>query len=362
MSESIELSHANTYIEMPKAYFNGNMLRMVPSIHRDRSIGEKIAGLYENNKQYAQEHALKEWPRLHNATELARKKIRDLSKETDLPSPTSMDVFYLDSSSFIQLFGVSFDGNAAHGKYSPEANFSGVRYDENFPDYFVGSLAFHELVHQEFDRHVFTYHTESIQNNQEETEMLTYVTNRQGLEVKRYDPKNPSANVNRQGDLLNELGNHGMQADYIREALENQDIFGPEIEERNNFILRMGGDPNDPSGLTLNFPFNNKSYKIRFDTDKIHFNHKGECNLVYGMGGFLIMQLADDLKKICGDVEGKPFFETFLRAKSDPIEQNKLRTVMDSKLDTDFYSRLKNTSQEDIQSILELVSEVQSKS
>ena len=79
----------------------------------------------------------------------------------------------------------------------------------------------------------------------------------------------------------------------------------------------------------------------RLDLVRIVVWYDGEHT--FGDMGFMCMQLAEDIALSCGRIDGLPFGEVWMLAKTQPRLQNELRSRMDEVFGRGFYARLKRT-------------------
>ena len=230
-----------------------------------------------------------------------------------------------------------------------------VKKRENIPDYITASVAFHELIHKFLEKDVQIY--SSIEKTERDNHEGFLESRRGGLFVAKVKSEKGSL-VGRkwQGELLNELPNFLLQRQFLDDVVnreKHRKVFSKEAEKKDERFNDMYGEMN-------NYIESHTEHGHRIFLHSTVVNFDNEGNILEGGYGKAMMQLANDLRLLCGDINGEPFWKVFLQAKIDPRKQNELRKGIDSKLGKGFYRKLKEAKYE-AKDILDLLVDVQNK-
>lgn len=298
--------------------------------------------------------------------------VNHLRHNIGLPEITDKDiqVVLLERDKF-QKHKQSFTGEEstdtlafASGDLSPVA----VMLQGDVPEYLTASMACHELVHKWLEQHVRVY--SSIENadrtgqdksSQQYRRLLTE-SRRSGLAVKKVGYENGQfTQKERIGEILNEIPNYMVQAAYIREVLrKDSGMFEGEANVRrqmlSKYLKESGIEETDISGKL----FVADGKPVVLDIDNMHFDSNGKPLFEGNSLPYFVMQLGSDLSRVCGDIDNQPFGNVLLEAKTNPVIQNKIKTVVDAKMGEGFFARLRNADFSG-KDVIPLLSEVQAK-
>ncbi len=298
---------------------------------------------------------------LEQGFNLARRYVNSLRSRLELSKlgPKDMEVLLLEEDNF----------NKHYKKLSSLSEVSSVGFSadilkpvvvmklDDVPEYIMASMAFHELIHQHLETRVRVYSSEEDSNNA--GYRVFTESRRTGLSVKKVNRNREKKDEQgKLGNLLNEIPNYLLQKQLLADVFKKEEfkeLFSEEINRRNIRLDEYLGKGNDFLIVKLE-----GGRKAVLQKSVVHFDNNGRVLFEILPSTFILMQLASDLNVLCGDIDGKPFWEVLLQAKIDPRLQGKLRDEIDSKLGRGFYRKLKTAElkQEDI---IDILVEVQSK-
>lgn len=315
-----------------------------PTVTKSANENE-VKSLLGNVDSYVTEHSLVLDELIDGGLIKARFSVNELREKNGLQALSSdkLRVVLLNDDDYVtayQMLGGRYPDSTAVSSTDMEPIL--VRNDDG-PKYLLVAGAYHELIHKHIDRKVRAYANDGDNTVSE--------FRRGGLRVSKFSKD--EARNDYYGDLVNELGNFGVQKKLISELLDDPK-FKDEAERRSQLLKKMGISK---ESTTAEITFQGIG-KVKFKKANIHFDQEGKLEV--NAMPFLAMQLVDDLTQRCGNVDGIPFEEALIRAKIDPRFQNKLRQALDEKFGGGFYSKLKNTPY-DAYKVLDLILEIQKK-
>lgn len=237
-------------------------------------------------------------------------------------------------------------GEHSHGFVSRRLDYAFVKLKSQNSDLFTAAVAVHELIHQNLDLKVNVYSIWGGEpgRNPSRTGLRTVMETRSGQEQES-------------GQLLNELGNHLAEFKFVQSLVHDGG------RAQNDWMLleaaakRKFGD------------------QVRFDEDRLTVSTRDGAKVKLDLNSYLfylsdearraparafVTQLGLDLERLCGDVDGRPFYEVLLEAKTRPRVQNLLRKAINEKMGSGFYEELKASSYES-SSILSLLEKLQTR-
>jgi hypothetical protein len=328
-------------------WFQTNQKIDEPDITPNKSE-EELKKNSKPTREYVEENGF--FPReMLPAMQLFDKKIANLKAANDIPTTNEdgSEVHFLSSENYEkahQLFNKKGepDNNTSSATYLVEADKILVRDDGNYPNYLTASSIFHERIHREIDLKARVYTQKDGQIHSE--------LSRGGLNVVRHAMTGKNKEY---GALINELGNFGVQKEIIKDLLEMPE-YVDEANARKQRLEKLGVSDKTES---ITVPFSELGTVV-FDIQNVHFDSGG--NLQIDFGPFIMMQLVDDMKRLCPEVSGIPLEDAIIRAKAHPEFQNQIRESLDNALGKGFYSKLKNAAY-DAGDALHILYEVQQK-
>lgn len=230
-----------------------------------------------------------------------------------------------------------------------------LKHSPELPDYFVGSSAFHELVHKFLALHVVTFDRKK---HGGKAETVVFEQPRSGSVVFR---RNPAAEDNEAelespvqvGQLLRELTAYQLELYFIDLLFENTDLYGDEVREREEKLSKFLGDTQS-NGVILVISDKNDGAHIQLalDSDKIHFTKNGDLN-----DALFPAQIADELDYLCAEGEEK-FTSLLIKSQLNLTLQQRLKQLIDAKMGKGFYSRLRRAGFWDHIAILQEIQRV----
>lgn len=333
-----ELTGETQWIQTDKRHIQN------PTVTKGANENE-VKSLLSNVDYDATEHSVALDEQMDSGLKMARSRVNELRERNGLQalSPNSLRVVLLNDSDYVTAYQM------LGGKYSDSTAVSSTDMEPvlvrnvNDPKYLLVAGAYHELVHKHVDGKVRAYANDG--NN------VVSEFRRGGLRVSKFS-KDGTRN-DYYGDLVNELGNFGVQKKLISELLADP-RFKDEAGRRLHLLEKMGISK---ESRTAEISFQGIG-KVKFNKANIHFDQQDNSQV--NAMPFLAMQLVDDLTQRCGNVEGVPFEGALIKAKVDPRFQNKLRQTLDDKSGIGFYSKLKNTPYDSYE-VLDLILEIQRK-
>ncbi|MEK7525129.1 MAG: hypothetical protein AAB548_02035 [Patescibacteria group bacterium] len=288
------------------------------------------------------------------AQDRAKDLISRIRLEIGLPAIEKNDmmcVYYTDTEFDQEMFTTAliFGFYDADGVSDPALIADIVRM-RDYPSYVVASLAAHELIHRFIDLNVNMYQERQIPGNSNQKELKTDFV-RGGLVIK--DAK--SRNTKR--ELLSELGNFYVQACFLREMIgDTNPLIKNEMSDREDRVRAEFGDGIHVSTvITL---ASGKKVHIVFGRDKLHPSKE---KILFNVRATMMMQLADDINHLCGDVDGMPFMNLVLKAKADPKHLTRIKRIIDEKIGNGFFDKLSKTNYKGEGDFEDLLVEVQRK-
>lgn len=299
-------------------------------------------------------------PGLEKGFDFAKDGINNLQDVLGLPrsKPEEMKIIPLSRSKFIRYYrSISSSTERCPSGFCADMIQPVVIMKQTvLPEYFLASIAFHELIHKNFESNVKIFNSIQKSENKHRT---VIESRRYGLAVHKI--KNDAGSVkfqNETGNLLNELPNYMYQKGFIDAIFENEEsrnFFSSEIKKREELLKNYFIEGVEHTQITTE-----EGESIIFHKSLFHFDKKGRPLFLSNNLAFLIMQLARDLGVVCKEINGKPFWEVFLKAKIDPKIQIKIKHEIDSKFGEGLYQEIK-TADYYYEDVLPILVQVQKK-
>ena len=207
------------------------------------------------------------------------------------------------------------------------------------PYYLQASDVYHEWVHRFLEVHVqVEAEMNQLKGGRREK---SYFDNRSGIAVEQIHTTKEGRQKDRRGEMLNELGNYLEQNIFIQRLLRMPE-FATEIENKQKMLAELnlhdglfGGFAQKPDGTRV---------QVIFTQNNLHAKDNGQLSIT---NSDVYMQFACDLALFCDPEHGgEEFRKLLLLARIDPVRQNDLRIMIDSKLGEGFYTKLKDMKYE----------------
>lgn len=364
-SEAPQATKLTKIIEVNKRNINQNVINKSGIVLWEKPTPDNFIGQLKNELFIAESllrlDSEKPSSNLERGFDLARNYINSLRSRLHMPEIDSddMEVLLMEESNFNKHYK-----NLSSLSEVSSVGFSAdvlkpvvVMNQDGIPEYILASVAFHELIHQHLETRVRVYSSEE-DSNDKEFRVFTE-SRRSGLKVTKVNRDKEALNDQIEtGDLLNELPNYLLQKQYLVDVFRKEEfmeVFSEVVEKRSKILDEYLGEENDY--LSVKFEGGKKAVLHK---SVVHFDINNEIVLDRLASPYVIMQLASDLNDLCGNIDGKPFWEVLLQAKIDPRIQGILRDKIDSKLGKGFYRKLK-AAEHEADEVLDILVEIQSK-
>lgn len=220
----------------------------------------------------------------------------------------------------------------------------------DYPEYVTSSISAHEWVHRFIDMEVELYNENQVVGSPNQ-KVVQNERVRSGLSVRDVASKKI------RNEILSELGNYYVQACYFREIVDKDDpIFRDDLLERETKITKSFG-----AGRHVGVTVTSSTGKTTTYAFTRELLHPSKSKVIFNVRATMFMQLAEDINVLCGDVDGEPFMNMVLRAKTNPKEIRKVKRVIDNKIGPDFFDKLykARTKEESLEDLEDLLSDVQ---
>jgi hypothetical protein len=320
--------------------------KSLAALHEETFLVQKI--MAETNRLELSERTV-------HAVDFGKKMILEALGKDSEEQRKLMDAIFLSPEMFQRITRTE-----AQGIMIPGLSAVLVKYDQADFDFVNAAKAFHELVHRwlEMQHHVFVNQFDAEKN----VKTTTIETRRQGISVRKLIRDTMTGEVigtRMVGEFLNELGNFTWQKIFIQSVFHDEKLrveYKDEIQFREQKLREFFGESQEGSIEVDVADEKGVPHSISLDSSNLFWNRAGELDLGISV---IIMQVADELNDLVGNVGRLNFVNALLGSKTLPQAQVFFRQAVDRKLGKGFYKKLRDADYNSAASILTLLRELQ---